>query len=75
MLWPWQLALSSFTRFQGGVKREAPLGTSYLEDLPKLSFFSLFSSHFYCLDRSLKCNDVLLVSLPLSGSIEGSVDQ
>lgn len=39
VLWPWQFALSAFTRFQGGLKREAPLRTSYLEDLPKLSFF------------------------------------
>lgn len=84
MLWPWQFALSSFMCFQGGLKRETPLGTGYLEDLPKLSpfffflfpyvfFFPFFSfflpSSFSYLDRSLKCNDVLLVSLPLSGFI------
>lgn len=55
VLWPWQFALSSFMCFQGGLKRETPLGTGYLEDLPKLSpfffffFFSLMSffSHFF----------------------------
>lgn len=50
---------------------ETPLGIAYLGDLPKLSFFFSFflPSSFSCLDRSLKCNDVLFVSLPLSGFI------
>lgn len=79
VLWPWQFALSSSMCFQGGLKRETPLETAYLGDLPKSSLFfsffffppvfSFFLPSFSCLDRSLKCNDVLFVSLPLSGFI------
>lgn len=47
MLWPWQFALSSFTYFQGGLKRETPLGTAYLGDLPKLSLFFFLVSFFF----------------------------
>uniref|UniRef100_A0A8C0FSN5 Myosin-9 n=2 Tax=Telluraves TaxID=3073808 RepID=A0A8C0FSN5_BUBBB len=47
VLWPWQFALSSFACFQGGVKWEAPLRTSYLEDLPKLSFFLFLFLFFF----------------------------